>query len=58
MEKHVVSAADYYKLERGAEITAGLDGYIGHLPERELKRRIDKYCKIISQYEPTENGGH
>ena len=41
---------EYRKMQRQAQILCGLDGYIGCLKPKELKKRQGRYNKIMETY--------
>jgi hypothetical protein len=46
-------AADmsFHKIQRGAAIAAGTDGYLGGLPEKEIDRRMAIYTAIMNEFQ-------
>lgn len=57
--KEMNNTADlqYLKVQRGAEIQAGLNGYTGHLSKAELARRMEIYNRIIREMDEEISGG-
>lgn len=44
----------FHKIQRGAEIAAGTNGYTGHLSKREIDRRMAIYQTIMDEFQAKE----